>query len=50
MASALVRLPILSVLRLAQLKLKNDTFSYDEIDKTVVMSVSVEREYNLKLP
>ena len=30
--------------------LKNDTFSYDEIDKAVLMSVSVEREYHLKLP
>lgn len=30
--------------------LKNDTFPYDEIDKAVVMSVSVDREYNLKLP
>lgn len=30
--------------------LKNDTFPYDEIDKAVVMAVSVEREYHLKLP
>jgi radical SAM superfamily enzyme YgiQ (UPF0313 family) len=30
--------------------LKNDTFPYDEIDKAVVMAVSVAREYHLKLP
>jgi radical SAM superfamily enzyme YgiQ (UPF0313 family) len=30
--------------------LKNDTFPYDEIDKAVVMAVSVDREYHLKLP
>lgn len=29
--------------------LKNDTFPFDEIDKAVVMAVSVEREYHLRL-
>jgi len=29
--------------------LQNETFPYEEIDKAVVMAVSMEREYNLKL-
>ncbi len=31
------------------LVLKNDTFPYDEIDKAVVLAVSMEREYKLKI-
>jgi radical SAM superfamily enzyme YgiQ (UPF0313 family) len=30
--------------------LQNDTFPYDEIDKAVVLAVSMEREYKLKIP
>ena len=29
---------------------KNSTFPYDEIDKAVIMSVSVGKEYNMRLP
>jgi radical SAM superfamily enzyme YgiQ (UPF0313 family) len=32
------------------LVLQNSTFPYDELDKAVVMAVSVGKEYNLKLP
>jgi radical SAM superfamily enzyme YgiQ (UPF0313 family) len=31
------------------LVLKNDTFPYDEIDKAVVLAVSMGKEYNLKI-
>jgi coproporphyrinogen III oxidase-like Fe-S oxidoreductase len=32
------------------LVLQNSTFPYEELDKAVVMAVSVGKEYNLKLP